>query len=185
MIGMVMAVDHRHHRLLRPMGVIEIERDPGRARRSERVDQNDAGPGFDNRHLRCRIIAHLIDAIRHLEEAIGGIELRLTPKAGVDGRRRRAVIHEGIGLVLWVRNGGDEAPGRVVEILAVGERQFSQHRLVGGGDVRLCGLGFLGLGRRREETGNDNESAPKGHRGLQMGSESLHEAPLNSSQNCI
>ena len=122
----------------------------------KRIDDDPAGLSLDQRHHRQVITAKLIDAVRHLEEAVNGVELSLAPKRGIDARRRRTFQEVEFRLVpddaaLLVADDAavdrsDKAAARIVEIGLIRER-----KLLGDGGVRFSGrLGGLARRGKRE-----------------------------------
>ena len=67
-IDVAVGVDHRLHRLLAAMLVVEVHADLRRLRGDQRVDDDDALRAFDDRHVRQIEVADLVDAVRDLEQ---------------------------------------------------------------------------------------------------------------------
>ena len=88
MVDMAVRVDHRLHRLLAAMSVIEIHPDLGGLGRYERIDDGDAFGALDDGHVGQIEIADLIQARDDLEQAADIDQLSLTPQAGIDRVRR-------------------------------------------------------------------------------------------------
>ncbi len=86
-VAMTVAVDYRQHRLAWTMCKIEVESFVRCSRGSECVDDNEAGRTLDDRHIRVREAADLINVVGDLEQSVYGAELRLTPKTRIHGRR--------------------------------------------------------------------------------------------------
>ena len=152
MVGVAVRIDHGADRLLRPVLVVQLQRGARRLGGEQRVDDDQRGVAFDDRHVGDVEAAHLVDAVGHLEQAVDRVELRLAPQARVDAVGGVVLLQEIVGLHVPDRarsgaghqrigHGADEAAHRVVEILAVGERQRLRHLGVG---LQRCGLGRLG-----------------------------------------
>ena len=84
MIDMGMRVDDGGDRPVAPVPAHEIERGARRLGGDQRVYDDVTPLAFDEGDVRKIEIAHLIDALRHLEEAVDRIEPRLTPETRVD-----------------------------------------------------------------------------------------------------
>ena len=135
------------------MGVVELEGERGRLGRDQRVDDDQASLTLDHVHVGQVGRADLIDAGRHLVEPAGGDELGLAPEAGVDRVGRLAVEDVGelgevpdhspssVGDPAPVRELGEEAPGDVVEVVGVVEREGIGELPVGRTGVIGCRLG--------------------------------------------
>ena len=140
--------DHRADRLRAERLLDQSPRGGGGLLRGQRVDDDPAGLALDDRHVRDVVAAHLMDAARHLEQAVQIVELRLAPQARVHARGcfageervgRRvpddapfALDHEAV----FVR---DEAALRVGHVGGVVERQRRERgvrRARGGGRGR-------------------------------------------------
>ncbi len=158
-IRVAMGVDHGDHRLLRPMLEIEIQCGAGGFPGHQHVDQDDARIAFHNSHVRQIESAHLIHAVRHLEEVVEHVQLCDAPQAWVDGVRRLALQE----LVLvqvparaavvrresTARDGPHETAMGVVEVGFIGEGKLLIDRQVvlpgdcggvlGGREGRLLG----------------------------------------------
>ena len=87
-VHVAVGIDHRHHRLLGPVLIVEVEGGPGGFRRDEGIDHNDAGIALDEIDVGGVGAPDLIDPVGHLEQAGVGQELGLAPEAGVDGLGR-------------------------------------------------------------------------------------------------
>jgi hypothetical protein len=134
MVGVAVGVDHGLDRLLAAVLEIEVDRDLGRLRREQRIDDHDSLVALDDGHVRQVLIADLVDAVGDLEQTADVDQLRLAPEAGIDGFRRRGVLGDeaillrvpdrvarlALDHLAWQRR--DEAPLRALEIGAVGER---------------------------------------------------------------
>ena len=156
-IDVAVREDHRGDRLRAERLLDEPPRGGGRLARGERVDHDPAGLPLDDRHVRDVVAAHLVDAARHLEQAVQIVELRLAPQARVhrggrvaveesvrgrvpDARARLARDHE-------TRLVRDQAALRVREVGRVAERQLRERR-VGLARRGARGRGARGIGRR-------------------------------------
>lgn len=83
-----MRVDDSHDRSARTVGEVEVHAGARGGDGGERVDDDDAAGGFDDRHVGERETADLIDAVGDFEEAVDLVELRLPPQTGIDGGGR-------------------------------------------------------------------------------------------------
>ncbi|MCY1520159.1 hypothetical protein D9M68_549300 [compost metagenome] len=137
-----MGVDHRDDWLLRAVLVVQVERGARGFGSEQRVDDDQAGVAFHNRHVGQVEAAHLVDAPGHAVQAVVQVELRLAPQARVDRGRRGIVLQEGVGVEvpddaaagvadLAALEGADKAAAGVLEILPVGEGQALEHLGVG------------------------------------------------------
>ncbi len=164
-IAMAVRVDYRRDRPLRPVREVQVEGRLRRSHRTERVDHDHAGRAFDERDVRQREAAHLVDAGHDLEQAVDGVEPRQPPQARVHCVRRDLGVEEGVAsrpLGFWQRR--DEAAACVVEVLPVVERQRAErgvvHRPHGRLDRfrrgRLAGCGQCG---REDETSHRGRQA--------------------------
>ena len=167
--------DHRADRLRAERLLDQSPRGGGGLLRRERVDDDPAGLPLDDRHVRDVVAAHLMDAARHLEQAVQIVEPSLAPQARVHARGRLAVQERVGGRVpdaravralddeaVLVR---DEAALRVGHVGGVVERQ-RRERVVrrarggaGGRGARGVGSGVAGRGRRRRVGARDAASA--------------------------
>jgi hypothetical protein len=160
-VDVAVGQDDRGDRPVAQMAAGLGERCARRLGRSQGVDQDPAGLPLDQRHVGEVVAAHLMDTVRHLEEAVNPIELRLAPQARVDARGRIA-RHERVvpgaprgASVLPrdddVRISGDEPSPRILEILRITEGELPQDRRIrldgprGGGRV-ASGVGVGGPG---------------------------------------
>jgi hypothetical protein len=94
------------------------------------VDQDDAGSSFDDRHAREREASHLVHTVGDGKQSVWHVELRLSPQAGIDGRRGLCVeklVSLGIGGIRYRRN---EASHGVLKVLAILEWELRSNRLV-------------------------------------------------------
>ena len=96
-VGMRMGVDHPGHRPV--SAVLAVQRDARRRGlgRDQRVDHDHPGVALDDRHVREVHPADLVDAAGHLEQAVLGAQLRLSPQARVH-RVRALAVQVGIRL---------------------------------------------------------------------------------------
>ncbi len=133
-IGVAVAVDHRGHRPVPAVRAIEREGGAGHFRRDERIDDDHAAVALDEGHVRDVEAAHLVDAVRDLEEAVVHVQPRLAPEARVHGGRRlrrgeervvaQAPHHPALGVPdHHLGQAGHEAAGGILEVLRVGEGQ--------------------------------------------------------------
>src|SRR6267378_114005 len=146
-VGVTVGVDYSHDRLAWTMRKIEVESFARCSGCTECVDDDETGHTLHDRHIRLRETADLKNAVSDLKQSVCGVELRLTPKTWIYGRR---------GLVLkkcpaiWIARVGccrDESPRGVLEVLSVAKRQLRLDSPVGGCDIRFGGLGLLRLCR--------------------------------------
>src|SRR5260370_6494335 len=110
---------------------------------SECVDNDEAGRTLHDRHIRLRETTNLINAVGDLKQSVCGVELRLTPKTWIYGRRR-LVLKKCVAI--WIPRvgcGRDESPRRVLEVLPIAKRQLRLDSPVGACDIRFRGLGLL------------------------------------------
>ena len=147
-IGVHVGVDHRRDRLAPAMLEVEFKSGACALGGCQRVDNDDAGIAFDQRHVGDVEAAHLIDAVADLEQAMVHVELRLPPQARIDGGRCIGRGEKAVRLqrpdhaVLSIGNGCvgqrvDEAAARVLVILAVFKRERCAHSRIGGRDRRM------------------------------------------------
>src|SRR6266403_1027519 len=87
-IGVPVAVAYCHDRLAWTVRKIEVESFARCSGCTECVDDNETGRTFHDRHIRLRETADLINAVGDLKQSVCGVELRLTPKTWIYGRRR-------------------------------------------------------------------------------------------------
>ena len=156
-VGVAVGVDQGADRPLAAMGAVEGQRGGGGFGVGQGVDDDDAALAFDDRHVGQVDAADLVDTGRDLEQAVGHVQARQTPKAGVHLRRRLLAGEEGVVVEVPdqlaagaahhpVRQRRDmPAPG-IGEVGRVVEGQFPQHRLVGGGRRSGGGLRRAGHG---------------------------------------
>ena len=154
-VDMAVAVDHGHHRLLRPM--LEVQRHAGGRHlgADQRVDHDQAGIALDDRHVGDVDAAHLPHPVDHLEQAGDHVDPRMAPQAGVHAVGRGFLGQEAIGRQVPHRAavGAGDGTGRqvghmaaagVVEAAGVGQRQPAPRRMLAG---PRDGGGRLGAGR--------------------------------------
>ena len=96
MVDVAVRVDHRHHRLLRAMREIVRERRARDLGGGQRIDQDQAGVALDHRHVGDVEAAQLIEPVGDLEQAVGQVEPRHAPQAGIDRGRRQLAVDEGV-----------------------------------------------------------------------------------------
>ena len=145
-VDVAVAEDDGDHRAV--AAVLAVEREPRRRGlpRDERVDDDDAVVGLDERHDRQVEPAHLVNALHDLEEPVLGDQPRLPPQARIDGGGRVAVdevvrrrIPDRVAVAVADHRVGESAEEPaigVVEVGGVAERQRSQQGGVGIGDRR-------------------------------------------------
>ena len=132
----------------------------------ERIDDDPAGRAADQRHVRDVVAAHLVDAVRHLEQAVHAVQLRLPPQARVHARRARRPStnakspggpdHASVGGPDHeIRLARDEAALRVLEVLRVGERERAR-------DLRVRFRRAGGRGREAVLVGVDGDRPRRG-----------------------
>src|SRR5882762_8502423 len=137
------------------MRKIEVEGFARGARCSECVDDDETGRTLNDRHVRLRETANLINAVGDLEQSVGGVELRLAPKTWV--YRRRRLVHEK-RIAIWIVRVGcccDESPHRVLEVLPIAKRQPRLDGPAGGCNIRFRELGLLRLRRMNNSRHRD------------------------------
>ena len=142
MVGVAVRIDHRADRLVRTVLIVKRQRSARRLGGEQRIDDDQRGVAFDDRHVGDIEAAHLIDALRHFEQAVDRVELRLPPQARIDAVGGLVLLQEIIRLHVphrarsrarhqRVGRGGDEAAHGIIEILAIGERQRLGHVGIG------------------------------------------------------
>ena len=92
MIRMRVREDDRNNRLAGTVLVIEFHACFRGLGRKQRIDDDQAGVGFHDRHVRVVEAPDLVHAVGHLEETMEIVELRLTPQARIDGGGRRGQV---------------------------------------------------------------------------------------------
>ncbi len=153
MIDVAMGIDHGCNRPGGAVGEIEIERGLRGLVGQQGVDQDQAAIALDDGEIGEIETAHLVDAIGHLEQAMHGIELRLPPQAGIDGRRHRVLLQKRVRPQVPGRLAAnarhhtiperrDETTPGVVEIGAIGKRQRFHKGIVGRACRRFRVLGL-------------------------------------------
>src|SRR5258707_7533023 len=88
------------------------------------IYDDDPGRTFHDRHIRLGETANLINALGHLKQSVCGVELRLTPKTWIYGRRRLVLKK---CPAIWTARVGccrDESPHRVLEVLPIAKQQL-------------------------------------------------------------
>jgi hypothetical protein len=112
MVGVAVAVDYGHDRLVRTMLQVQRQACSCRLGAGQRIDDDQAMVAFDDRHVGKVESAYLIDSIADLEQAVMKIEACLAPETRIRGLRRflrlqKAVVgqapHEAAELVANVR----------------------------------------------------------------------------------
>ncbi|MNM61209.1 hypothetical protein D3C81_725050 [compost metagenome] len=83
-VGMGMAVDHRHHRFARTVLVVQIERGTGGFGGGQRVDDDQPVVAFDDGHVGQVQAAYLVQPGYHFEQPGMVVQLSHAPEAGVD-----------------------------------------------------------------------------------------------------
>src|SRR6266436_6723479 len=164
-IAVSVGIDHRHHRLSRTMRIIKVESFARCSGCSECVDDDETGRTLDDRQVRVRETANLINPVGDLKQSVCGAELRLTPKTWIYGRRRLLFKK---GVTVWIGRVGccrDKSPHCVIEVLPIAKRQLRLDSPVGGCDNRFCWLGLLRLcrtnnGQYRDEARGHSRSPP-------------------------
>lgn len=160
MVHMAVGIDDGHHRLVRPVGVIELEGRRGVFGGDERIDHDDAAVALDDGHVGKVGIADLVEAVHDLVEAVAQHQLALPPQGridrirrlgGHDDRRRKVAAHGrgqkiiggqvpglaavGVEDAAPVRQGSQKAALGILKILPVGKVHFFAHGRVGGACV--------------------------------------------------
>ncbi|MNT32228.1 hypothetical protein D3C72_1680980 [compost metagenome] len=141
---------------------VQVEAGARGLHRCQRVDHDQAGIALDDRHVGDIEATDLVDPIRHLEQPVVHVQLRLAPQAGVHGGRRPVLLEEAIGgqrpnhIALGIADLGviqraDKATARGLEVTPVLERQLLQHGRIGtgggiGGGIARGGRGRCGAG---------------------------------------
>ena len=101
-IDMGVAVDDGKHWPLAELRGHEVVRCLGRLSRDQRIEHDPAGVTLDEGDVREVEPAHLIDAVRHLEQAVLHVELRVAPQARVHRIGRRLVERDEFLVALQV-----------------------------------------------------------------------------------
>ncbi|MNJ26137.1 hypothetical protein D3C77_206030 [compost metagenome] len=165
-VGVGVAVDHGNDGAFAQVLVHQFQRGLGGFYREQGVEDNPAGPAFDEGHVGQVIATHLVDLVGDLEQAVLHVQLGHAPQARVD-RIGRGLVDADEALVgghvpdhfaAGIADGqflglGDQPALRVLEVLAVVEGQGLEHGGVGlASDLagRLGGLGY-GMGGCRQE----------------------------------
>ena len=174
MVHMAVGIDDGHHRLVRPVDVIELEGRRGVLGGDERIDHDDAAVALDDGHVGKVGIADLVEAVHDLVEAVAQHQLALPPQGridrirrlgGHDDRRRKVAAHgrgqkiiggqvPGLAVVgaedaAPVRQGSQKAALGILKILPVGKVHFFAHGRVGGaGELRGRFAHVRGIGGR-------------------------------------
>nr|WP_054441952.1 hypothetical protein [Novosphingobium sp. ST904] len=123
MVDMAMGVDHRDDRPVAELRAHEVHRRLRAFHGGEGVDDDIAGLPQHHGQVGEFDPAHLIDAVRHLEEPRLRQELRVAPEAGIDAVRARALEHVEFGEIadpaaVFLR---DRAPGNACDEPAAGK----------------------------------------------------------------
>jgi hypothetical protein len=108
MIGVRMRIDDGFDRTQAAMPEIEVEASARRLRAGQRVDDDDPGPPFDDRHVGKIEPADLVDAIDDLEQPMAAVELGEPPQARIDRVGRRTSPMKAYWN--WLQTGLPEAP---------------------------------------------------------------------------
>ena len=181
MVHMAVGIDDGHHRLVRPVGVIELEGRRGVFGGDERIDHDDAAVALDDGHVGKVGIADLVEAVHDLVEAVAQHQLALPPQGridrirrlgGHDDRRRKVAAHGrgqkiiggqvpglaavGVEDAAPVRQGSQKAALGILKILPVGKVHFFAHGRVGGTGVlrgRFAHVRGIGSRSRPDNTG--------------------------------
>jgi hypothetical protein len=82
-------VDDRRDRPVAAVAAVQSDRRGGDLRRDQRIDDDDPVVAFDQRHVGHVKPADLVNAVRHLIQAVLGGELGLPPQARVNRVRAR------------------------------------------------------------------------------------------------
>ena len=75
MVDVTVRVDHRDDGRVAEVLARQCDAAAAVSTRGQRVDDDPAGLAFDQRHVREIVAAHLVDAIRHLEQAVDAVQL--------------------------------------------------------------------------------------------------------------
>ena len=98
---MTVRVDHADHGPFTQVLVSERQSRPGRFAGGQRVDHDPSCLAPNQCHVGDVEAANLVDPVYHLKQAmVQGVELRLTPQAGIDGIRRSTLQEPGGGEVI-------------------------------------------------------------------------------------
>ena len=145
-VHVAVGVDHCGHRLVAAMGAHQGQRRPGGFLRDQGIDDDIAGLALDEGDVGNVEVADLIDAGRHLEQTMDGVQPGLTPEAGIDGVRALSLQEvkgfeapDGIAGRAGdgcVGQGPNETPPGVDEILTVIHWQDMRQGRVGGAGER-------------------------------------------------
>ena len=143
-VHVAVGVDHRADWPIALLVAQQLQRRRRRLGRGQRIDDNPAGLAFDEGDVGDVEATHLIDAGRHLEQAVMGVEPRLPPEARVH-RVGPLALKEGERALapgagdLGVLDRADETPLRQHEVGAIVGGQGRRHgrmrrpRRLGGG----------------------------------------------------
>ncbi|MNQ48931.1 hypothetical protein D3C85_628190 [compost metagenome] len=162
------AVDHRHHRFVRTVLVVQVQRRLGGFGHGQRVDDDQPVVAFDDGHVRQVKAAHLIQAWADFEQSGMGAELGQAPEARVDRLRGLVFGEEVIGLDIpddlargvldLALERRDQTLGDRLVVGAVGEGQLLQHGGVTGRGLRAGCDRFIGGDHRLRQAGSDQAS---------------------------
>ena len=106
-VDVVVGVEHGDDRLLRAVLVVQVQTGLGGGRGKQRVNDDQAGVTFNDGHVGQIHAADLVHAFGHFKQAVYGVELGLTPQAGVDRGGCGFLIKE----VIFTHVPGDRAVG--------------------------------------------------------------------------
>ena len=140
MVDVAVRENHRCHRLVAQMLARKSQCRCRTFSRGQRIDHDPAGFALDQRHV-CHVkTAHLVNAVRYLEQADLGIEQRVAPQARIDGGRRLA-FDKFVGIEVQqdsaisannlTRGARDETALGVIKVLRVVEFEQLGELLVG------------------------------------------------------
>ena len=135
MVHMAVCINHRHHRPLWPVLVIQGQRRSGHLGRRERVNDDQSGVTFQNGHVGQIHAANLVNTVTDLEQAGDHIEAGMSPQTGVHTVGRLLMSQETIGLQVpdraavgaqntFGRQGCDQSPTRIVKRTVIVQGQM-------------------------------------------------------------
>ncbi|WP_371882294.1 hypothetical protein [Caballeronia sp. S22] len=163
--------NHRADRQILDLAIDQVESGFCGFRRRERIDHDPARLAANECHVGKIDIAHLIDAIDHLEQTANREQLRLPPEARIHRRGSRPALLQkiilreidnrvaGAPLDDRIRKIGDEPVASIIEILRIRKRQIIRYCLIGlssriGGRIRRRVTDANAAGQSQNGTSN-------------------------------